>query len=210
MGDFDFINKISGEDAYLFKRCVRKLLDSTFILEDRDKNLYEFLASESNQYDMNEYLSVIGYRVLVEERMKVAMLCQSDDDGERLGIKKLNLFRFSAKQMRLLLVLWTLFLERTGYAEAIYVTVGEIMDQCKAYQIALSPAEFKNAYRVFKRFSLIDYNDDITTEDGRVRLYPSLQFCMDIGQLKQVMAEYVPDGEETETGGEFESEDADE
>ena len=40
-------------------------------------------------------------------------------------------------------------------------------------------------------FCLIDYSDDITKEDGAVRLYPSLQFCMDIGQLKQVMAEFV-------------------
>ena len=90
-------------------------------------------------------------------------------------------------------MLWLLFLERMGYAEPVYVTVGDIIDKCKIYQITLSPAEFKNTYRIFKRFSLIDYGDDITKEDGRVRLYPSLQFCMDIGELKQVMADYISD-----------------
>jgi hypothetical protein len=92
--------------------------------------------------------------------------------------------------MQLLLVSWLLFLERMGYEEPVYVTVGDIIDKCKIYQITLTPGEFKNAYRVFKRFSLIDYDDDIADEDGKVRLYPSLQFCMDIGQLKQVMQEY--------------------
>ena len=94
----------------------------------------------------------------------------------------------------------------------MHVTVGDIIDKCKIYQINMKPAEFKDSYRVFKRFSLIDYSDDITTEEGKVRLYPTLQFCMDIGQLKQVMAEYAPDGEDSEAEQEDfpESEDADE
>ena len=76
----------------------------------------------------------------------------------------------------------------------------------------MKPAEFKEAYRIFKRFSLIDYSDDIATEDGKVRLYPSLQFCLDIAQLKQVMAEYTPDADvvDGEQQDMPESEDADE
>ena len=93
--------------------------------------------------------------------------------------------------MKLLLVLWLLFLERMGYEEAVYVTVGEIIDKCRLYDIELTPVEFKKAYATFRRFCLIDYSDDITKEDGAVRLYPSLQFCLDIGQLRQVMAEFV-------------------
>lgn len=211
MQDFSFLNKMDEEDAYLFKRCVRRLLDVTFIVADKDEKLYEFVASESNQYDMNAYLAVIGYKVVVEERMKVAMLQQNDDDVETVGLKKINLFRFDRKQIRLLLVLWLLFLERMGYEEPVFVTVGDIVDKCKLYQMNLLPPDFKNAYRVFKRFCLIDYNEDIATEDGRVRLYPSLQFCMDIGQLKQVMAEYAQgDEEEPEDSDAPESEDGDE
>lgn len=209
MGDFSFINKMGDEDAYLFKRCIRKLLDVTFILADRDERLYDFISSESNQYNANMYLAAIGYKVVVEERMKVAMLQQSDEDTETVGLKKSNLYHFDTRQMKLLLVLWLLFLERMGYEERVYVTVGNIIDKCKMYQITLTPAEFKNAYRVFKRFSLIDYNDDIHTEEGKVRLYPSLQFCLDIGQLKQVMAEYISDDKDIEEEIP-ESEDADE
>lgn len=212
MSDFSFMRKMNDEDAYLFKRCIRKLLDATFIVADKDEKLYDFISAESNQCDANTYLAAIGYKVVVEDRMKIAMLQQSDEDVETVGLKRINLFRFDARQMKLLLVLWLLFLERMGYADPVHVTVGDIIDKCKIYQITLSPADFKNAYRVFKRFSLIDYSDDIATEDGKVRLYPSLQFCMDIGQLKQVMAEYVSEGEgtESETEENLESEDTDE
>ena len=200
------------EDAYLFKRCIRKMLDTTFIVADKDEKLYDFISSESNQYDVNTYLAAIGYKVVVEERMKVVMLQQADEDVETVGLKRINLYRFDAKQVKLLMVLWLLFLERMGYADPVHITVGDIIDKCKIYQINIKPADFKDSYRIFKKFSLIDYSDDITTEEGKVRLYPSLQFCMDIGQLKQVMAEYALDGEgiEAEQDEFLESEDADE
>ena len=204
MNYFGFMKKMNEEDAYLFKRCIRKMLDTTFIVADKDEKLYDFISSESNQYDVNTYLAAIGY--------KVAMLQQADEDIETVGLKRINLYRFDAKQVKLLMVLWLLFLERMGYADPVHITVGDIIDKCKIYQINMKPAEFKDSYRVFKKFSLIDYSDDIATEEGKVRLYPSLQFCMDIGQLKQVMAEYTPDDEglEVEQYELLESEDADE
>lgn len=213
MNDFNFMGKMNEEEAYLFKKCVRKMFDTTFIVADKDEKLYDFISSESNQYNVNTYLAAIGYKVIVEDRMKVAMLQQADEDIETVGLKRINLYRFDAKQVKLLMVLWLLFLERMGYADPVHITVGDIIDKCKIYQINMKPVDFKDSYRIFKKFSLIDYSDDISTEEGKVRLYPSLQFCMDIGQLKQVMAEYSPeDGEsiETEQDEFLESEDADE
>lgn len=187
----EIINKRNDEDAYLFKRSIRKLLDATFIVADKDEKLYDFIAAESNHYDVNTYLSLIGYQVMVDERLKVAMLQQHDEDVETVGLKRANLYRFDSKQIRLLLVLWLLYLERMGYKEPVFVTVGDIIDKCGIYQISLKPADFKGAYLIFKRFNLIDFGDDIGREDGIVRLYPSLQFCMDIGQLKRVIEEYT-------------------
>ena len=187
----EVINKMGEEDTYLFKRTIRKLLNSTFIVADKDEKLYDFISAESNQYDVNAYLSLIGYQVMVEERMKVAMLQQNDNDVETVGLKRANLYRFDAGQVKLLLVLWMLYLERMGYEEPVHVSVGDIVDKCKIYQINLLPSEFKNAFQVFKRFNLIEFDDDVDKEDGIVTLYSSLQFCMDIEQLKRVMGEYI-------------------
>lgn len=211
MDDFNFMKTMNEEDAYLFKRCIRKMLDATFIVADKDEKLYEFISSESNQFDVNMYLAAIGYKVVVDERMKVAMLQQADEDAETVGLKRINLYRFDTKQVKLLMVLWLLYLERMGYADPVHITVGDIMDKCSIYQINMKPAEFKDSYRIFKKFSLIDYGDDLLTEEGNVRLYASLQFCMDIEQLKQVMMECAPGGEtlETEQDEFLESEDMD-
>lgn len=126
MNDFTFMKKMNEEDAYLFKRCIRKMLDTTFIVADKDEKLYDFISSESNQYDVNTYLAAIGYKVVVEERMKVAMLQQADEDVETVGLKRINLYRFDAKQVKLLMVVWLLFLERMGYADPVHITVGDV------------------------------------------------------------------------------------
>ena len=100
----EIIKKWNEEDAYLFKRCIRKLLDATFLVADKDEKLYDFIAAESNHYDVKAYLSLIGYQVMVDDRLKVAMLQQHDEDLETVGLKRVNLYRFDSKQIRLLLV----------------------------------------------------------------------------------------------------------
>ena len=191
MNGFEFVEKRNDEETLLFKRCVRRLLDRTFILADKDERLYEFIAPESRQVDMNRYLSLMGYKVVVEDRMKLAMLSANDEAAETPGLRRITLYRFKTDEVPLLMVLWLLFLERMGYEEPVHVTIGDIVDKCRLYKIELKPSDFKNAYQVFKRFSLIDFANEANTEDAVVRLYPSLTFAFDIAQLKAVIAEYT-------------------
>lgn len=192
MGEFGFLERMKEEEATLFKRCIRKLLDTTFIIEERDEKLYQYISIESNQYDISAFLRMIGYDVIMEDKLRVAMLVQNETDLDTVGIKRSNLVRFDQTQVHMLLVLWLLYLEKVGFSEEIYVTVGDIIDKLKVYGANLSPAEFKAAFKIFKRFSLISFDENDSEEDSKVKLYPSLQFCMDIGQLKKVMAEYLP------------------
>lgn len=192
MSEFDFLSCLKDEEAVLFKKCVRRLLDTTFIIEDRDEKLYQYISIESNQYDISAYLRVIGYDIIVEDRQKVAMLIQNELDNDTVGIKRSNLVSFDSKQIQVLLILWLLYLEKVGFTEEIYVTIGDIIDKLKLYGIELVPTEFKNALKIFKRFSLIFYNENEAAENSKVKLYPSIQFCMDIKQIKQVMSEYLP------------------
>lgn len=193
MGEFDFLERMKDEEELLFKRCIRRLLDATFIIEDRDERLYQYISVESNYYDISAFLRKIGYDVIVEDKLKVAMLVQSETDLDTVGIKRSNLVSFDGKQVQMLLILWLLYLEKVGFSEEIYVTVGDVIDKCKVYGMELSPSEFRAAFKIFKRFSLIFYDENEMGENSRVKLYPSLQFCMDIPQLKQVMREYLPE-----------------
>ena len=65
MSDIRLQIAIKEESSHLFKRCIRKLLESTFILRDKDEKLYAFISRESNRQDISEYLRMIGFDVMV-------------------------------------------------------------------------------------------------------------------------------------------------
>ena len=52
MGDIKLDISIKEENNILFKRCIRKLLDSTFIVKSKDMKLYKFISRETNKQDI--------------------------------------------------------------------------------------------------------------------------------------------------------------
>lgn len=189
MAGYDFLEKLHDEELLKFKRCVRKLLDSNFIVAEKDPLLYDYLSYSSNRMDISSYLKIMGYDIIVDDQFKYAMLVQNEADAETVGLKKINHVHFSNNEILTLLILWMLFLERFGKAEQTYVEFGDIVDTQKQYAISMSPNELKNALRTFKRFSLINYNEADIKSDTVVTLYPTLQFAMNKEQFMAVVKE---------------------
>lgn len=198
MAYYDFLEKLRDEELIKFKRCVRKLLDSTFIVADKDSMLFDYLSYSSNRVNISSYLKIMGYDIVVDDEFKYAMLIQNESDIETVGLKKINHVSFSNNEVLTLLVLWMLFLERFGKSEQTYIEFGEVVDMQKQYAISMSPNELKNALRVFKKFSLINYNETDMKSDTVVTLYPTLQFAMDKEQFLSVVKEMTTDLNEVE------------
>lgn len=198
MAYYDFLEKLRDEELIKFKRCIRKLLDSTFIVADKDPMLFDYLSYSSNRVDISSYLKIMGYDIVVDDEFKYAMLTQNEADIETVGLKKISHVNFSNNEVLTLLVLWMLFLERFGKSEETYIEFGDIVDMQKQYAISMSPNELKNALRVFKRFSLINYNEADMKSDTVVTLYPTLQFAMNKEQFLSVTKEMTTDLNEVE------------
>ncbi|HIR94404.1 MAG TPA: DUF4194 domain-containing protein [Candidatus Egerieimonas intestinavium] len=193
MSDINLQISVKEENSYLFKRCIRKLLESTFLLRDKDERLYQFAARESNRQDISAYLSAIGFDLIVDEKTGVCMLTASEEDADTVGLKRANVVSFTTLQYHLLLVLWKTYLENLGYNEGNFVLKGDLIDQVKSYGIPLVRTELNAAFRLFKRYSLIDYDENQEGEETRIRLYPSLQFGWNLPQFQTVVREYLKD-----------------
>ena len=191
MSDIRLQISVKEESMNLFKRSIRKLLESTFILQSKDEKLYQFVSRESNRQDISEYLRMIGFDVTVDEKTGVCMLIASEEDAETVGLKRANVVTFTTLQYHLLLVLWKVYLENLGYNEGNYVTKGDLIDKIKSYGLPLVRAELNVAFRLFKKYSLINFNEDEEGEDMKIELYPSLQFGWDIPQFRMVAEEYL-------------------
>ena len=191
MSDINLHITVKEENGTLFKRCVRKLLESTFILRDKDEKLYSFVSRESNRQDISEYLRMIGFDILVDEKTGVSMLIVSEEDEETVVLKRANVITFSTLQYHLLLVLWKVYLENLGFNEGNFVTKGDLIDKIKSYGVVPLKQELNGAFKLFKKYSLINYDEDDDGEDMKIQLYPSLQFGWDIPQFQTVAKEYL-------------------
>lgn len=190
MGDLKLNISVREENGILFKRCVRKLLESTFIVGDKDEKLYAFISRESNRQDVSDYLRMIGFDVLVDTNVKIAMLKPHEADEETAGLKRANVVSFTAGQYHLLLVLWEIYLENLGCHEENIVTRGDLIDKIKAYEVDVDKSRLAAAMKLFKKYDLIDYDGKDESEEAVIVLYPSLQFGWDIAQFQAVTAEY--------------------
>lgn len=191
MSDISLQIAINEESLHLFKRSIRKLLESTFILRDKDEKLYQFVSRESNRQDISEYLRMIGFDVLVDEKTGVCMLTVSEEDADTVGLKRANVVTFTALQYHLLLVLWKVYLENLGYQEGNFVTRGDLIDKIKSYGLTPARTDLNAAFRLFKKYSLINYAEDEEGEDAQIALYPSLQFGWDLPQFQTIAREYL-------------------
>lgn len=198
MSDIRLQISVKEESMNLFKRSIRKLLESTFILQSKDEKLYQFVSRESNRQDISEYLRMIGFDVIVDEKTGVCMLIASEEDEETVGLKRANVVTFTTLQYHLLLVLWKVYLENLGYNEGNFVTKGDLIDKIKSYGLPLVRTELNAAFRLFKKYSLINFSEDEEGEDMKIELYPSLQFGWDKPQFQMVVKEYLKETPEDE------------
>lgn len=197
MNKYDYLEEMSDSEQILFKKSIRKLLDATFIVKDKDEKLYQFIARGSNRENISEYLRLIGYNLNVSDEQGVAMLYQDETDDENVGLKRSNLQSFDGTQVKFLLVLWQAYLTQCSYENEVYLTVGEIIDKLRYYGITaeLNQTSFKDTMIMLRKYNLIDFRGNDFTEELKIRLYPSLMFCMDLEQLKQVIRDYISDAD---------------
>ena len=191
MGDIKLNISVKEENSILFKRCIRKLLDSTFIVGDKDEKLYAFISRESNRQDISDYLRMIGFDVFVDTNVRIAMLKPYEADEEAVGLKRANVVSFTTEQYHLLLVLWEVYLENLGYSAENVVMRGDLIDKIKVYEVDLDKTKLSAAMKIFKKYNLIDYDVKDESEDAIITLYPSLQFGWNIAQFQTVTAEYM-------------------
>jgi len=201
---------IKEENSILFKRCVRKLLESTFIVGDRDAKLYAFISRESNRQDISDYLRMMGFDVFLDDHVRIAMLKAYEADEEAVGLKRANSVTFTTEQYHLLLVLWEVYLENLGYNEDNLALRGDLIDKFKVYEVDIDSRKLSAAMELFKRYNLIDFDTRDKSEDAIITLYPSLQFGWDMTQFQTVAAEYIEGDDSMAEQDESEEEEEDE
>lgn len=212
----EYWEDFTSSERKLFQKSCRRLLKSTFIVCDKDaenKNVYYFISKRAEVFSL--YFSYIGFDIMLDRENKVVMLRNYADVGEN---GKIQINRVSLKKVEsiILCCLWMLYMDRVGsgsLSQTIWITIIDLKFELEKYQMqeAIDKSTMSNALTLFSKFNLIEVHGKVGEEDCRIRLYPSLQFAMDIEEFRR----YVEITEKRmleksgEVEGDVEDEDAD-
>ena len=186
----EYWEDFTSSERDLFQKSCRRLLRNTFIVCDKDvenKNVYYFISKRAEVFSL--YFSYIGFDIVLDRENKVVMLRNCADVGEN-GKIQANRVTLKKVESIILCCLWTLYVDRIrsgSLSQTIWVTITDLKFELEKYNTkeSIDKSTMSNVLTLFSRFNLIEVHGKVGEEDCRIRLYPSLQFAMDIEEFRR-------------------------
>ena len=184
-----------------FRNAANKLLNHCFIVKRKEDLRSDYIFILQNKEYFEEYFDLLGYELKINENTEVIGLLNYNGTG-RLRLKKIESI--------ILLILRLLYIEKRKelgmhddviiLAESIHEKYGMLKIDSK---INIDKTSLKEAFRVYKRYNLINTLDsDITKPESRIKIYPSVLFAVSndnindlYDQVKNKLDYYLNGGE---------------
>ena len=166
-----------------FKRICNKLLSVCFLCKGNitNKSDYYFVLKYKERFA--EYLSVLGFRLEVNEEYGVIQLT----NPQNYNRQNLKLF-----ESIILLVLRILFDEKKrelSVSDEVIVNLGDIQDKFLSLKIRdkmIDRTTMRNTLNLFRRFQLIETLDkDLSNEESRVLIFDAILLAVRVEDIKK-------------------------
>ncbi len=175
MNDIDVHITAVGEDAQMLTKCVRYLLNYTFLLKEKEEKLYSFAARPENRKKLDDYFSIAGYRFFMDQNAKICGIQPDDEIGEDAGVKMLSQVHFQKDRYYIILVLWNAYMEKPFQESGVCITMAELIDALDSFGIERKTGTLHSTLEELKKYNLISFQKPYT-DNTEIRLYPSLMF----------------------------------
>ena len=178
---------ILDDNEFFFKKSVRYFLSHTSLVQRKEPELFAFISEDSNYEELRTYFAMMNYDFVVSPECAYIKPLTDDLEG-----KDACIVRFKKEEIRFIVVLWLMLIEKIERGEELSVTMGELTDRISAYKLEVSQDKRKlnPTMKLLKNYNLIDYKESDKGEDKKIYLNPYLQFGWDISQLQNVVDEY--------------------
>lgn len=166
-----------------FQRICRKLLKMTFIVREKsEEQKRDFYFAVKHQELIRSYFQIIGYDITAEETSGVVMLVNRVSAGEEGAIQS-NRRKLRLQESIVLCCLWLLFADRMSsgsLTRAIIIEKAELDFQLEkfGYKNRIEKKAMEDILKLFSDFNLIEVIGKVGESDCKIKLYPSLQFCL--------------------------------
>lgn len=166
-----------------FKRICNRLLSVCFLCKGNVTNKSDYYFVLKHKERFTEYLSVLGYRMEINEEYGVIQLTNPQN---------YNHLNLKLHESIILLILRILFDEKKrelSASDEVIVNLGDIHDKFLSLKIRdkmLDKTTLRNALSLFRRFQLIETLDkDLSKEESRILIFDSVLMAVRVEDIKQ-------------------------
>lgn len=191
----DRYSNLISSDKTRFQRICRKLLKTTFIVKEKDANSRsDFFFTVRNLTLFCDYFQMMGYDVVVDESLGVAMLMNNSvDESGGIGMNRLRLKLYESV---VLCALWLIYESKMtdGSLNAIIIQKSELDMEIErlGYSEKIDKNKMQSTLDLFEKFDLIEVNGKVTNHECNIKLFSSIQFCLSGENFKTFVTSVIP------------------
>lgn len=185
-----YLEQFTSSEREMFQRACRRMLKQTFIVRDKNeesKRLYYFIYK--NPEPFSEYFQCIGFDIVVDRNNGVIMLRNYATEEESTKIQS-NRLQLKKDESIVLCCLWIIYvdnLKEGNLTRPILTSVTDLRFELEKFGIKdeIGKAVLKRALDLFSRYQLVEVNGKVGDAECLIRLYPSLEFALDMEEFKK-------------------------
>lgn len=187
-----------------FTRICNRLLSQCFICKKNETTRGDYYFILKHKEKFTEFLSVLGYRLEINEEYGVIQLVNSQN---------YNRYHMKLFESIILLIIRILYDEKKrelSVSDDVLINMGDIHEKFMSLKIRdkmIDKTTLRNAISTMRRFQLVEPLDrDLSNEDARLIVYDSILMAVrveDIQEAYKNLENYRKGGktnEETDTG----------
>lgn len=165
-----------------FTRICNKLLSQCFICKKNEATRGDFYFIMKYKEKFQEYLSILGYRLDINEEYGVVQL---------VNMQNYNRYNMKLFESIILLILRILYDEKKrelSISDEVIINVGDIHEKFMSLKIRdkmMDKTTLRNAISTMRRFQLVEILDkDLANEDARLLIYDSILMAVRVEDIR--------------------------
>ena len=180
----DMLEGMLQRDKDEFTRICNRLLSQCFVCKKNESTRADFYFVMKYKEKFAECLSVLGYRMEINEEYGVVQLVNSQN------YNRYNMKLFESIILLILRILYDEKKRELSISDEVIINMGDIHEKFMSLKIRdkmIDKTTLRNAVSTMKRFQLIDILDrDLSNEDARLIIYDSILMAVRVEDIRTV------------------------
>ena len=177
-----FLEGMLQRDKDEFTRICNRLLSNCFLCKRNETTRADYYFITKYKQEFTEYLSVLGYRLEINEEYGVVQLTNPQN------YNRYNMKLFESIILLILRILYDEKRRELSISDEVIINMGDIHEKFMSLKIRdkmIDKTTLRNAISTMKRFQLVETLDrDLSNEDARLIIYDSILMAVRVEDIK--------------------------